>query len=243
MKRGIVFLLVACVFFALVGCGGGGGGGSSVATINTPYAGSWKGSWRIPATSESGAIEFTISSSGPTTGSVYNYSLAKTGVVSGTTDNSGVFSGTVTYPGTSASSLSVSMSLSSGLITGTYIQSGVVGGAMKAFMDSASNSPYAGTWSGTWAATALAQNGSLSIVVATDGKISGTIQNATTGKTAAITGYSDGNGNFGFPLTYSGEPTSVVLGNFGTISGNQLSSVFTQTIAAAEFAGTFTVTK
>jgi len=37
MKRGIVFLLVICMLFALTGCGGGGGGGNPVASQNQTF--------------------------------------------------------------------------------------------------------------------------------------------------------------------------------------------------------------
>ena len=102
MKRIITFGLLALLTISvLAGCGGGGssdsGGGSSSRTSNSPFAGSYSGTFNDAGNAESGTVTVTVATDGKVTGSVTNTTEGKTGSVSGSVSDSGSLNITISY--------------------------------------------------------------------------------------------------------------------------------------------------
>lgn len=97
MKRNIILgVILALSVTVITGCGGGGGSNdnSSVAT-NSPFAGSYLGTFTDTGNNQSGTITATVSATGQVTGSSHNTTLNSDGPFTGSVDNSGNASFTI----------------------------------------------------------------------------------------------------------------------------------------------------
>ena len=251
MRKGFflsVFIGIG-LLLSLVGCGGGGGGGGSdspTAAVANPFAGSYQGVWKAAALNQSGLITMTIGTDGTTTGNVYNYTLNSTGALVGTTANTGVYSGTVTYVGQAASPISGTLVAGANAVTGDFsqtINAQLVSGSFKMNSVVSSSNPYAGTWAGPWVIQSLPQNGSATVVISSNGTLAGTIQNITLGQTGTLTCFVDSFGNYSGKVDYPGQSSTAIAGALGTPVNNTITSSYIQTANAVEYSGVFSFQK
>ena len=109
--------------FALAGCGGGGGNdNSSPTTTNSPFAGTYVGTFRT-TNPQSGTLNVTVASNGTLTGSGHNDTIGQNETISGSVTNAGATSVTFTYPTFSASANGTVAVASNGHLDGTLTQS------------------------------------------------------------------------------------------------------------------------
>ena len=101
-------------------------------------------------------------------------------------------------------------------------------------------SDYAEDWEGTWVIPELYQSGTISLTIAADGKISGTLNNETLMKTSSISGTSD-NTNFAFSYQYD-STSGTVKGTFGLNENHHLIGNFNNTISGNTYEGSFDLT-
>ncbi len=87
--RVILGLLSALTVPIIAGCGGGGGGSSTSTPANSPFTGSYSGTFNDAGNSQSGTITATVSTNGQVTGSSHNMTLNSDGPFTGSVDNSG----------------------------------------------------------------------------------------------------------------------------------------------------------
>lgn len=101
----------------LAGCGGSGG-----SSTPSPFAGTWDGPF--PPGGDQGTLSLTIGTDGTTNGTSVDQTYNLTGTIRGSISNTGVFSGTVQYPGYQAASLNGVLSITAGgQLTGNYTES------------------------------------------------------------------------------------------------------------------------
>lgn len=119
MARNKAFAIIVAVLL-IVGCGGSGGTGIT----NSPFAGSYAGTWDSPATGQSGTAAISIATNGRVTGSTTITSGGSgTGSVTGVIQNTGQISGSIQYPGEPKSTFSGTLSADpNGNLTGVLIQ-------------------------------------------------------------------------------------------------------------------------
>ncbi len=120
MKSLLTALLSAALLFA-VGCAGVGGEGSS---DNSPFAGSWSGTWVVTGTSDDGTVTVVVSSGGDIIGTMHDNDSGLDGTLDGTIQSSGSVNATAQYPSQPALTLSGILSLNGDTITGNLVQSG-----------------------------------------------------------------------------------------------------------------------
>jgi hypothetical protein len=104
-------------------------------------------------------------------------------------------------------------------------------------------SNYADTWDGDWTITDSIQEGTITLIIANNGAISGSIKNTALGYefTSTITGTSD-NTNFSFYYK-DGSATGTVKGTFSLDSNGHLIGNFQNSIGNNNYTGTFDLQK
>jgi hypothetical protein len=110
------------------------------------------------------------------------------------------------------------------------------GGSSNSF-----TSKYAGAWVGTWNIPSAGQSGDITIIIASNGDLSGSMYNSTTSSTASLTGTST-NSDFSFTYQYNGSGSGSVTGTF-TESGTHLLGTFKNKFSGITYDGSFDVTK
>lgn len=123
MKRILSTLLIATVIAA--GCGGGSAGGGG-AIVDSPFKGTWTGTWASPSTGDGGPADIAVSPSGVITGTVHNSRVGRDADLTGTVSNAGAFAGKVKYVGIIAPEIALSGTISMnaiGQLIGEYQQS------------------------------------------------------------------------------------------------------------------------
>lgn len=105
--------------FLIAGCGGSGGTGIT----NSPFAGSYAGTWDSPSTGTSGTVAATIATNGKVTGSTTVTSGgAGTCALTAVIQNTGVVSGSTQCPGEPKHPLSGTLTAGGGgSLTGVLI--------------------------------------------------------------------------------------------------------------------------
>jgi len=88
-------------------------------------------------------------------------------------------------------------------------------------------SPYAGSYTGTWNAPSIPSNGTMTLAIADNGNITGTIGDATTSGT--VTGGITNAGNVTGTIKFTGQPDSSLTGPL-TLSGRNLSGTLVETL-------------
>ncbi len=242
--KNVLFLFSMLVLLFIFGCGGGGGSSPAAAT-NNPYAGSWQGSWKDPGVQQSGLFTVTVATDGTTTGTADDCTLNISGALFGTTDANGRFSGTVTYPGQTASAFIATFSFSNGLIIGDLVQTmpngQTISGSFRMNSRNSSSNMYAGNWAGTWSDASDSGDATLSISI--NGNLTAIIQNTSLGRNSNITGVVDDNGNFSGKVESSGFYPAVITGTLGPLTNNKLASNYIVTVNATEYSGIFNLQK
>ena len=124
-KRLTAVIAVASLsIFAQAGCGGGGGNDNSSSTpTNSPFAGSYIGTFNT-TNPQSGTLNVTVATNGTLTGSGHNNTVGQDETISGTITNVGAVNVTFTYPTFSASASGTVAVASNGHLAGTFTQSG-----------------------------------------------------------------------------------------------------------------------
>lgn len=121
-RRLICLAAPLAALFLLSGCGGGGGGGGS--SLPSPFAGTWVGTWDAPSLSDDGTASITVATNGKVTGTTHDNGTDEDGTLSGSINNSGVFSGKAVYAGSPAINLNGTLGINgSGHLTGNVTQS------------------------------------------------------------------------------------------------------------------------
>lgn len=94
MRKANLALMAAIVAsLSLIGCGGGTTAGAAA----NPFQGTYSGNWSSTQ-DQTGTATVDVDSQGHLTGTLVNTTLDISGTVTGTTTPSGNFTGTVTYP-------------------------------------------------------------------------------------------------------------------------------------------------
>jgi len=108
---------------ALAGCGGGGGNNNnSPVTTNSPFAGTYVGTFST-TNPQSGTLNVTVGSDGKLTGTGHNDTIGQDETVSGSVTNTGAANVTFQYPSFSASASGTVAFASNGHVDGTLTQS------------------------------------------------------------------------------------------------------------------------
>ncbi len=92
-RRNLCALLAALLTVALAGCGGSGSSSKP-----SPFAGSYSGTFTDPGNNQSGTFTLSVAMNGQTTGSIQNTTTGAHGPVSGSVNNDGTVTLTITYP-------------------------------------------------------------------------------------------------------------------------------------------------
>ena len=124
MKRNIILgVILALSVTVITGCGGGGGSNdNSPAATNSPFAGSYLGTFST-TNPQSGTLNVTVGSNGTLTGTGHNNTAGQDETISGSVTNAGTGSVTFTYPTFSASASGTVAFASNGHLVGTLTQS------------------------------------------------------------------------------------------------------------------------
>ena len=124
MKRSIILGAVMALSAPLIaGCGGGGGNdNSSPVQTNSPFAGSYAGTFNT-TNPQSGTLNVTVGSNGTLTGTGHNNTTGQDETISGSVTNAGAGSVTFVYPTFSASASGTVAFASNGHLNGTLTQS------------------------------------------------------------------------------------------------------------------------
>lgn len=104
-------------------------------------------------------------------------------------------------------------------------------------------SPFAGSWSGPFIDTMANQRGTLTVAVGTDGRLTGSIANQTTGQTGTVSGRVNNAGaltaTYSYPAVTAASNGTVALDPDGDLSGVYDARVSGQLVGS----GTFDLTK
>ena len=120
----VAIAAVSLAAIALVGCGGGGGGGNNnpPAPTNSPFAGTYVGTFST-SNSQSGTLNVTVGSDGKLTGTGHNSTTGQDETESGSVTNAGALNVIFSYPTFSASVSGTVAFASNGHLDGTLTQS------------------------------------------------------------------------------------------------------------------------
>jgi hypothetical protein len=109
--------------------------------------------------------------------------------------------------------------------------------------DSRVTSTFGGHWSGPWS-DASGHQGTLDVVVGTDGKLTGTVVDTTAGLTGSVTGAMGNTGSLTATETYTNGPTVAVTGTVSVAANGHLAgAVQTSVTGQPNGSGSFELVK
>jgi hypothetical protein len=254
MLRKLLLLLVPVLL--AFGCAGQG-----TYAGNTPYVGSFSGTWTCPANGHTGTMTLSISPHATIVGTYVDTTSNVSGQISGNVAQSGAFRASVVMAAGGTQSMTGQFSITSPGSAGAILAGNATVGAQAITFTlpadtSPGTSPYAGSFTGNWTSASTGHYGTMTVTVSTGSNMQGAIEDAVAGTTGSINGSVTSTGSFTAAVSYptgAGTMTGQLSINNGTLSGNgnliagASSQTLSFTLASAgtstsSYAGSFTGT-